>query len=188
MRRTTLITALAALVAVMGCAKPPQHFVNPKYDFGNVKKVAVLPLENLTGDTQAGERVRKAVVAELLAAGVVDVVEPGQVNLTLNRAGIQSLTTMSVDDLKKVGAELGAQLLFLGSTDVYDRVNFGGGTFPEVTINLRAVDAQTGTIVWSAMTTAGGVSLTGRLFGVGADTMTEATQKSVRAALTTLFR
>lgn len=188
MRRSTLIAALAAVMAVAGCAKPPQHFVNPKYDFGNVKKVAVLPFENLSGDNQAGERVRKAVIAELLAAGVLDVVEPGQVNLTLNRAGVQSLTTISTEDLKKLGAALATQLLFLGSVDVYDRLNFGGGTFPEVTVNLRAVDAQSGTIVWSAMTTTGGVTVTGRLFGVGADTMTEATQKSVRAALTTLFR
>jgi len=82
----------------------------------------------------------------------------------------------------------GVQAFFLGSLDVYDRINVGGGTFPDVTITLRAVDAQTGAIVWSATRSGGGVGIVGRLFGFGGDTMSEATQKTVRAALATLFR
>jgi hypothetical protein len=112
-----------------GCAKP-QHFVHATYDFSVVKKVAVLPLENLTQDQLAGERVRKALVAELLAAGVVEVIEPGQVNRALNQANIQSVTNIGAEDFKKVGASLGVQAFFLGSLDVYDRINLGGGSFP----------------------------------------------------------
>jgi len=166
----------------------PQHFVHPTYDFSAVKKVAVLPLENLSQDQLAAERVRKALIAELLATGMVDVVEPGQVNRALNQANLQSVSAVSIEDLKKVGSSLEVQLLFLGSLDVYDRINVGGGAFPDVTISLRAVDATTGTIVWSSTNSGGGVGIIGRLFGFGGDTMSEATQKTIRAALATLFK
>ena len=190
MKRWIVWMAVVAVGAgLVGCARPAaQSFVHPRYDFGNVKKVAVWPLENLTGDQQAGERVRKTVVAELLASGAVDVVEPGQVNLALGKAGIQSVAAVSGEDMKRIGAALGAELQILGSVDIYDRVNAPSGSYPEVTISLRAVDVESGTIVWSATRSGGGISLAGRLFGVGADTMSEATQKTVRAALSTLFR
>src|SRR5512143_2757798 len=55
-------------------------YVHPKYDFSLIQKIGVLPFENLTQDQQAPERVRKVVVSEILAAGVLDVVEPAQVN------------------------------------------------------------------------------------------------------------
>lgn len=187
MSRPIVRVALLALLLQAGCARP-QFFIHQTYDFSVVKKVAVLPLENLTTDQLAGERVRKAVIAELLAAGVVDVIEPGQVNRALNQLNIQSVTALSVDDLKKLGASLGVQALFLGSLDVYDRISLGGGSFPEITISLRAVDPATGTIVWSATHSGGGVGIVGRLFGFGGDTMSEATQKTIRAALATLFK
>lgn len=187
MNHTRALASLALLAVVAGCAAGP-YFIHQSYDFSIVKKVAVLPLENLTTDQLAGERVRKAVIAELLATGLVDVIEPGHVNRALNQANIQSVTSISAEDLKKLGAGLGVQLLFLGSLDVYERINVGGGSFPEVTLSLRAVDAQTGTIVWSATRTGGGVGIVGRLFGFGGDSMSEATQKTVRSALATLFR
>jgi polysaccharide biosynthesis protein PelC len=186
--RSLALVGVVALLVLAGCARPPQHFVHQVYDFSAVKRVAVLPLENLSNDGHAGERVRKAVMAEVLAAGILDVVEPGQVNLALNKAGIQSVAAISAENFKGLGSALGVQAFFLGSVDVYERLNFGGGAFPEVTISLRAVDAQTGSIVWSATRSAGGVGLMGRLFGVGGDSMTEATQKTIRAALATLFR
>lgn len=178
---------LLALLSLSGCGAP-QYFVHSSYDFSNVKKVAVLPLENLSQDQLAGERVRKALIAELLATGMVEVVEPGQVNRSLNQLNLQSVSAISLEDLKKVGGSLGVQLLFLGSLDVYDRINVGGGVFPDVTISLRAVDVATGTIVWSSTNSGGGVGIVGRLFGFGGDTMSEATQKTIRAALATLFR
>jgi hypothetical protein len=181
------VALLVASLALAACSTS-SHFVHSQYDFSTIKKVAVLPLENLSADQMAGEKVRKAVVSELLAAGVVDVVETGQVNRTLAQANIQNISTVSADELKKVGAALGTQALIVGSVDTYERLNVGGANFPEIAITLRAIDATTGSIIWSATKTGGGVGIAGRLFGVGGQTLSEATQKTVRAALTTLFQ
>ncbi len=186
--RASLAACLIGLTVLAGCARPPSRFVHAQYDFSAIKKVAVLPLENLSSDQAAGEKVRKTVVSELLAAGVVDVVETGQVNRALGQANIQNIASVSADDLKKVATALGVQALVVGSVDTYERINVGGVNFPEIAITLRAIDAGSGSIVWSATTTGGGVGLMGRLFGVGGDTLSEATQKTVRAALATLFQ
>jgi hypothetical protein len=178
---------VSMVLFLAGCGAS-SHFVHAQYDFSTIKKVAVLPLENLTADQMASEKVRKTVVSELLAAGVVDVIETGQVNRTLAQANIQSASTVGTDDLKKIAAALGVQALIVGSVDTYERINVGGANFPEVAVTLRAVDAATGTIIWSATRTGGGVGIAGRLFGVGGETLSEATQKTVRAALTTLFQ
>lgn len=187
MKIKALVLFLLAGIGAGACATSSPRYVHPTYDFSVVKKMAVLPMENLSTDQLAGEKVRKAVVSELLAAGVIDIIEIGQVNRTLNQQGIQNVTALSADDLKKLGTALGAQALVLGSVETFDRVNVGGVAFPEVSVTLRALDVATGTIVWSASQTGGGPGIAGRLFGMGGDTMTEATQKTVRGALRSLF-
>lgn len=175
-------------MVLSACARTSPYYIHPTYDFSLIKKVAVLPLENLTQDTLAGEKVRKVVVSELLAVGVLDVLEPGQVNRALAQQGIQAPSSMSAEEFKKLGASLGVQAFIVGSVETYEQINVGGVFYPQVAITLRAVDAATGTIIWSASRTGGGVGIAGRLFGLGGETMSEATQKTVRAAVATLFR
>lgn len=181
--------ALLAAVFLSACAAGgPTYYLHPTYDFSLMQKVGVLPLENHSADAQAAEKVRKVVVSEFLASGVVDVIDPGQVNRALAEAQVQSISSISAEEYKKVGSNLGVQALIVGSVDSFERINVGGSTFAEVAITLRAIDAETGTILWSANHREGGVGTMGRLFGVGGDTTSEATQKAVRGAVATLFQ
>jgi hypothetical protein len=184
---TCIIVLLFATMMLSACAGGPTSYVHPTYDFSLIQKVAVLPLENHAGDPQAGEKVRKMVVSEILAGGVVDVVDPGQVNRALVQGRIENITRISAEEFKKLGESLGVQTFILGSVDTYERNNVGGSFFAEVGISLRAVDAATGSIIWSVTSREGGVSTTGRLFGFGGDTLSEATEKAVRSAVITLF-
>lgn len=192
LRRTrhsrTMVFGLLAMTVFFARATMAADYVHPKYDFSLIQKIAVLPLENLTQDQQAGERVRKIVVSEILAAGVLDVVEPAQVNQALSQQQIQSISGISAKQIAELGKSLGVQAFVIGSVDNYERVNVGGGTFAEVAITLRALDAATGTVIWSTSKSAGGAGFFGRLFGFGGDTMYEATQKAVHAAVVTLFQ
>ncbi len=179
---------MICLLLLSACARTAAPiFVQPKYDFSLIQKIGVLPLENLSQDQQAGERVRKIVVSELLAAGVLDVLEPMQVNQALAKQQIQSISSLSTTQIQELGKSLGVQALIVGSVDTYERLNIGGGAFAEVSITLRAVDATSGAVIWSTSNSAGGVGVMGRLFGFGGDTMYQATQKVVRASVATLF-
>ena len=183
-----MVGRLLLLTLLCGCSTASNDYVHPKYDFSIIQKVGVLPLENLSQDQQASERIRKVVVSEILAAGVLDVVEPAQVNQALFQAQIQNISGLSAKQIAELGKSLGVQAFIVGSVDTYERVNVGGGTFAEVAITLRALDVTSGGIVWSTSKSAGGAGVVGRLFGFGGDTMYEATQKAVHAAVTTLFQ
>jgi TolB-like protein len=193
-RRTPTVRALglvgmAALQVLAGCAgMGPATYVHPNYDFSRVKKVAVLPLENLTADQSAGEKMRKVIITELLATGVVDVIEPGQVNRVLAQQNLQNLTAMSSEDFKKVGAALGAQMIIVGSVESYDRIAVGGVQAPEVTLTLRGVDVESGTVVWATSHTQGGATLAARLFGLTGESLSEVARKAAHEAVATLFR
>ncbi len=180
---------LAAGLWLAGCGvMAPSTYVHPNYDFSRVKKVAVLPLENLTSDQTAGEKIRKVVITELLATGIVDVIEPGQVNRVLAQQNIQNPAAMSPAEFKRIAGELGAQLLVVGSVEAYDRVTIGGVQAPEVTLTLRGVDAESGTVVWAASHTQGGATLAARLFGLTGDSLSEVARKAVHETVVTLFR
>jgi hypothetical protein len=180
--------SLAMLLFAACATTTPAHYIHPKYDFSLIQKLAVLPLENLSTDQLAAERVRKVVVSELLAAGVLDVVETGQVNRALAQQQIQNVTSMSAKQIEELAKSLGVQALIVGSVDNYDRINVGGGSFAEVAVTLRALDASSGAVIWSVSKSAGGAGVVGRLFGFGGDTMYEATQKAVHASVVTLFQ
>jgi hypothetical protein len=177
-----------AVLVFSACTTASPHYIHEKYDFSVIQKIAVLPLENLSTDQLAAERVRKIVVSELLNAGVVDVIETGQVNREIAQQQIQSVTSMSAKQVAELGKALGAQVLMVGSVDNYERVNVGGGSFAEVAVTLRAIDASSGAVIWSISKSAGGAGVTGRLFGFGGDTMYEATQKAVHASVVTFFQ
>jgi len=178
-----------AVLWLAGCAAmPPATYVHPTYDFSLVKKVAVLPLDNLATDQTAGEKVRRVVITELLATGIVDVVEPGQVNRVLATLNIQNPTAMSPEDFKRVGTALRVQLLIVGSVESYERVQVGGVQAPEVSLTLRAVDVDSGTIVWSTSHTQGGATVAARLFGLTGDSLSEAARKAAHEAVATLFK
>ena len=183
-----MIGCLCAMLFMSACATTATDYVHNKYDFSLIQKIAVLPLENLTQDQQAGERVRKIVVSEILAAGVLDVIEPVQVNQALGQQQIQNISGISAKQIAELAKSLGVQAFVVGSVDIYERVNVAGGSFAEVAVTLRALDATSGTIVWSASKSAGGAGFFGRLFGFGGDTLYEATQRAVHAAVVTLFQ
>jgi len=183
-----MIGCLCAMLFVSACAATATDYVHNKYDFSLIQKIAVLPLENLSQDQQAGERVRKIVVSEMLAAGVLDVIEPALVNQAMAQQQIQIASGMSAKQVTDLGKSLGVQAFVVGSVDTYDRINVGGGSFAEVAVTLRALDAASGTIVWSTSKSAGGAGFFGRLFGFGGDTLYEATQRAVHAAVVTLFQ
>jgi len=183
------VTTLSIALLLSGCGgMSPTTYVNPKYDFGLVKRVAVLPLENLSPDQTAGEKMRKLLITELLATGVVDVVEPGQVSRVLAQQNIQNPAAMTPEEFKKVGAALDVQMLVIGSVESFERVQVGGVQAPEVTLSLRGVEAESGTIVWATSHTQGGATVAARLFGLTGDSLSEVARQAAHDAVVTLFR
>lgn len=157
-------------------------------DFGSVKRVAVLPLDNLTNERYAGEIVRQVVIGELLASGLVDVIVPGEVTAAIDKMGSKSTSSFTEEQIKTLGSSLKVQAVILGSVGKFGEVRVGNISAPEISITLMMADTSSGSIVWSATRTSGGASFMARHFGATSDTMSESVLKVVRETLRTLTK
>jgi polysaccharide biosynthesis protein PelC len=177
---------LLVLFALGGCASEPLEpsvYVHPNADFSLYKEVAVLPLENLTSERFAAERVRELLVVELSAQGLFGVVEPGEVNRVLRLHSIDTPSVLGPDAIKQLGTELKAQALLTGSVIEYREQRTGTLNSPEVALSLRMIDVESGLVVWSVTDARTGMGVWTRLFGVGEENQTGAARKLIRDLL-----
>jgi curli biogenesis system outer membrane secretion channel CsgG len=184
-----LLLALAAAALAGGCSSKTQGslFVHPNADLSTYQRVAVLPLENLTTDRFAGERVREILVIELSAEGLFEVVEPGEVNRVLKVQNVVSVDDLGPPEIAQIGTALGAQALMLGSVGEYRERRSGTLSAPDIAVTLRLIDVETGLVVWSVSDARTGVSTWTRLFGVGERSQSDVARELVRELVGTLY-
>lgn len=190
LRKLVLFSALLLVFISSGCASRgalPSFYMRQDYDFSFIKKVAVLPLQNITTDKFAGDVIRQVVISELLASGLVDVVVPGEAEAAINKLGIRRTESLNTEQIKALGNALKVQAVVFGSVDKFGEVRTGNISAPEVTITLLMADAISGSIVWSVTKTGGGVSFMARHFGSRSETMSETVLRVVREAIQTLI-
>ncbi len=183
------VLLLLALPFWLACAGklPPTRFTNPRFDFGFVEKVAVLPFENLSSDSQAGVRATRLLITELLSSGAVDVVEPGEVRAALARVG-WSGGSPSSEQIQTLGKNLGVQAVIVGSVSQSETIRSGTVSVPTVTLDVHMVETETGAAVWAATHTERGSGVGARLLGTGAEPIAQTTRRCVRRIVRTLVR
>lgn len=186
-RTATVLTIACLAFLATSCASRPTRYIHPNADLAAMTKVAVLPFENASGIAGAAEKVHKIFLVELLALEAFDVVEPGTVSKVIRAETATSPAHLTPEDLKRIGAALGADGLFMGEIVDYNDARGTNGA-PEVTVQLRLVEVSSGATVWSTSQTRAGVKASTRLFGVSSDSTTEVTRKLVRRQLATLLQ
>lgn len=189
-KRYILIGVLFALFAiVVGCGGrgTPSFYIRQDYDFSYIKKIAVLPLDNLTNDKFAADAVRQVVVCEFLSTGLIDVTVPGEAEAAVDKLRLKSMRALSAEQIKSLGNTLKVQAVVFGSVEKFGEVRSGNISAPEVTITLMMADTTSGSIVWSVTKTGGGASFAARHFGARSETMSEAVIRVIREAIETLL-
>ncbi|MCB9897956.1 MAG: hypothetical protein H6825_08130 [Planctomycetes bacterium] len=191
LRVVPLATLVATLLAVVvGCASTEEvgtAFLHPNADLSLVRRVAVLPLENMTSDRFAGDRVREILAVELLAQGLFDVVDAGEVNRVLRTRNIENVAALGPEAVRSLGEDLGVQALLLGSVMEYRERRSGTFTAPEIALSLRLVDVETGIAMWSVSGAHSGLDAMTRLFGTGEKSFTQVARDLVRHLLDSLY-
>ena len=178
--------ACCLLFLLTGCAVK-QDYTNPQMDFSAVRTVAVLPFQNLSSDDQAGERVRDAFMGALLATEGIYVLPPGEVARGISRVGIRTPQTPTVEEITKLKGVLEINAVITGVLREYGAVRSGSAEANLVSLSLTMIETQTGTIVWSAASTKGGISMSDRLLGSGGQPMNDVTLQVVNDLLNQLF-
>ena len=186
----SLLIALCSLLLMYSCAGhgTPAFYIRQDYDFSYIKKVAVLPLDNLTNEKFAADAVRQVVICELLSTGLVDVAVPGESEVAVDKLGLRSVRAINAEQIKTLGNTLKVQAVVFGAVEKFGEVRSGNISAPEVTITLMMADTTSGSIVWSVTKTGGGASFMARHFGAKAETMSETVIRVVKEAIQTLYK
>jgi len=177
------------LLLLTGCAMSTSldNFTNQTMDFSAIQSVAVLPFQNLTEDDQAAERVRDSFMGMLLATEAFYVLPPGEVNRGINRAGMRMPQTPTVDEIKSISSILEVNAVITGVLREYGTVRSGSAEANLVSLSLQMMETETGTIIWSASSTKGGISVPDRLLGGGGQPMNKVTEQVINDLLNKLF-
>ncbi|MGB9716203.1 MAG: GNA1162 family protein [Thermodesulfovibrionales bacterium] len=175
------------LFFVYGCGTTSKlYYVQQQFDYTSIKRIAVLPLESLTSDEYAGEKIRQSVITDLLSRGI-DVIEPGEVTRSLIDLKIRSLSSIKTSDIQTLAKTLGVDALMMGSVEAYGISKGISVSYPEVSISLRLIEGSSGKIIWSVCNTSGGPDFWTRHFGAENISLTETANKVVKEAIDTLF-
>ena len=185
------------LFGYIGCAGTKSKvYVNPNANFRFVKKVGVLPFENFTNDRFAHKKVRDIFVTTLLASELVDVPELGEIFQVINNMDLTasappgeetSTGTINSKVAKELGQTLKIQGIILGNVEEYSIIRSSSGSYPEVSLSLRMIDAKTGSIIWAISHTEKGNRIIPSVLGIGEGTVTETAIKACENIVETLI-
>jgi len=176
-------------VFLAACAASPgsMTFHDPDMDFASLRAIAVMPFENLTRDTMAAERVRDTFMNNLLSTSPLYVIPPGEVGRGIDRAGVVNSTTPSAEEILKLAVIIKADAVITGVVREYGEVRSGNTQANIISLSAQMHEVQKGTVVWTASSTKGGISMWDRLFGGGGQPMNDVTEAAVDDLIEKLF-
>lgn len=184
------IMALLLIAGTLGggCASSRKSgFVHPNVDFGFIRRVAILPFQNLSGDEFADERMQSIFMMEILQEGGLEVAGTGEVLAAMRELRFTPGVDLSPTQIVAIGQRLGVDAVFFGAVEEYgmNRSNRDRGI--EVTALFGLAETETGTTIWQSQVHVNGLSTWKRLFGGSSASLHQVSLKSVREALGTLL-
>ena len=187
--RLAATAALAAALVAGGCAARSASvtYHDPNMDFSLIQTVAVVPFANLSGNTRAGDAVRDVFMTMLQATGSMYVLPPGEVGRGLDRLSLSEPSEPTSEQVVQLASVLGADVVIVGTVLEYGEVRSGSNSSGVVSVGVKMLEGQTGRVVWSTSSSAGGVSVAARVFGGGGQPMDDVTRKAVEQLLDRLF-
>lgn len=192
-RLTSITVATLALACVMvhaGCASRKAAEVtyhDENMDFSLIQTVAVMPFDNLSTNPRAGDAVRDVFMTMLQATGSIYVLPPGEVGRGMERMALGANSKLTAEDVVQFANIVGADVVITGTVLEYGELRSGGSSGGVVSLGVRMLEAETGRVVWSASSSAGGVSAGARVFGGGGKPMDRKIRKAVNQLLNRLF-
>ena len=164
LKRLAGLPFMAALLCLSACSGV-DTFTHRDADMLAIKGVVVVPFANHTQERLAGEKMTSLFVTELLINTALDVVEPGETLKVLsNGSGARnsrgSDRVLGLAELKQLGEKTGANTIILGAVDEYKIERSGQVSFPIISMTVRAVDVETGKILWMCSVSESGKSTT----------------------------
>jgi TolB-like protein len=149
MKRTVLAAAIWLSFLLCACGGR-QYVVRSSPQVANFDRIAVFPLENLSGVPEAGDRLTSILVTQLHGSQVVNLVEPGEVQQFILRSRIRVPSQLDLDSIREASRQLNADGIIFGTVNEYNIITTDLGPLPTISLSVRLVNANSGEIAWSA--------------------------------------
>ena len=116
-----------------------------------LKRVAILPFDNLSGEPDASKRITNIFLTQLFSKNKsFEVIELGEVEKALIEERVRNTGEIEIATAKKLGEKLQADYLILGSVVEYKFSRIGNNDLPIIGVTSRAIDTQSGLLIWSS--------------------------------------
>jgi TolB-like protein len=189
-----IASLFAASVILQGCGGADvKQYIRSNANFQYIKKVAILPFNNLTDDKFAGEKVKSIITLDVLESGVFEVAEEGEVNKIVadvfREMGYREgeLVSLDLESIKRIAEKLGVQAIFIGSVESYGQRG-GGSTYSIVSISLKLVEANSGITLWRGYQSQKGSSVSRSVLGIEQKNEIELSRDISSQLLSTILR
>jgi len=147
--RRGILPALFAAALLSGCASGGGAPAARHASGGLRESMAMLPLENLSGRGEYGERFSRLVWSTLGRTGRWDIVDPGEVDAVLVELRIRSAGSLTTEQVLKAAGRLKARWIVAGTLLECGLVHTPDGDMPTFGLSLRVLDGQTGRVAWT---------------------------------------
>lgn len=109
----------------------------------------MLPLENLSGRAEYGERFSRLTWSALGRTARFDIVDPGEVEAVLVEMRIRSASSLTTEQVLKIASRLKARWIVAGTLLECGASHTPDGDIPMFGLALRVLDGRSGKIVWT---------------------------------------
>jgi len=165
MKKLVLLLSIVGLVS--GCSgKAPEsaYYVRDGVDLEYIETIAILPFGNYTGDKTIDSRIRDMTITEVLASKKFDVVDRGIVDSTLQEMALANQNSFDLPVIKVLGKRLNVKAFLAGNVNKIAGSGKSAYSYPEISLTLHLIDAESGQILWRSTSYKNGYSVVNRLF------------------------
>ena len=149
MRTRGMLIALLSTTWLAGCGASSSPMLRAGVPIAGRARVAVLPLEDLSGEAAAAVGFSRMLYAELVRSGTCDVPETGVVEDAMDSLGIRNGGSLRRDQVKALGERLRVEYLLTGTLLESGTVRTGDGQVPSVGAALKLIEVATTRAVWA---------------------------------------
>jgi len=145
----TVVALVLAAATLAGCGGASRQVLRLGAPLHGRARVAVLPLEDLSGEATAAVAFTRMVYAELVRTGTCDVPEIGVVEAVMDTLGIRNGGSLRAGQVKSLAERLSVDYLLTGSLLESGTVKTGDGQVPAVGATLKLIEVATTRAVWA---------------------------------------
>lgn len=141
--------AVKSLSPSIGPKAPSTASYVPDPNVQYVMRIAMLPFDNITSDTNATDKMHDTLLTYLLHTQIIGVVDPDIVEQTLFDQKVRKTTQITPKIGRDIKQALRVDALLAGKITAYQVDSAGGDSIPVIAINARLLDPDTMDIIWS---------------------------------------